>query len=72
MWEANFLHKKNVKHTTGNTLFIEKPISFSLPVLRQLPSEDAMDEIELLGFPVCNVFDLVDANISLYVKAKKH
>lgn len=70
LWEANFLHKKNVKHTTGNTLFIEKPISFSLPVLRQLPSEDAMDEIELLGFPVCNVFDLVDANISLYVEAK--
>ncbi len=70
LWEANFLHKKNVKYTTGNTLFIEKPISFSLPVLRQLPSEDAMDEIELLGFPVCNVFDLVDANISLYVEAK--
>jgi DNA polymerase-3 subunit alpha len=70
LWEANFLHKKNVKHTTGNTLFIEKPLSFSLPVLRQLPSEDAMDEIELLGFPVCNVFDLVDANISLYTEAK--
>jgi DNA polymerase III alpha subunit len=70
LWEANFLHKKNEKHTTGITLFIEKPLSFSLPVLRQLPSEDAMDEIELLGFPVCNVFDLVDANISLYVEAK--
>ena len=59
LWEANFLHKKNVSPAGSGFLFREKPQSFHLPELKQHPLDDALDEIELLGFPLCNVFELV-------------
>ncbi|MEP6616831.1 MAG: DNA polymerase III subunit alpha, partial [Ginsengibacter sp.] len=68
LWEANFLQKKSSKHTAKG-LFIEKPVEFVLPDLEQHPLDDAIDEIELLGFPLCNVFELVDEDPSLYVPA---
>src|SRR5207249_4468674 len=50
LWEANFLQKKNKQHSTDGVLFQEKPVQFTLPLLKQHPLDDAMDEIELLGF----------------------
>ncbi|MEJ7829007.1 MAG: DNA polymerase III subunit alpha [Segetibacter sp.] len=69
LWEANFLQKKNNKHTVDSLLFKEAPISFHLPALNQQPLDDAIDEIELLGFPVCNVFELVDDDPNKYMPA---
>ena len=71
LWEANFLQKKSAKHSTVSMLFKEAPIDFQLPQLHQHPMDDAMDEIELLKFPVCNMFDLVDDDVTNYVPAKK-
>lgn len=62
LWEANFLHKKNEKTSGTGFLFREKPVSFHLPNLAQHPLDDALDEIELLGFPLCPVFELVNEN----------
>jgi DNA polymerase III alpha subunit len=59
LWEANFLHKKNAVPSGSGFLFREQPHSFHLPKLVQHPLDDALDEIELLGFPLCNVFELV-------------
>jgi DNA-directed DNA polymerase III PolC len=58
LWEANFLHKKNASPSASGFLFREQPQHFQLPELVQHPLDDALDEIELLGFPLCNVFDL--------------
>jgi DNA polymerase-3 subunit alpha len=69
LWEANFLQKKSKNHPTTNPLFIEKPIKFHLPALKQHPLDDAIDEIELLGFPLCNVFELVNDNPFNYIPA---
>lgn len=69
LWEANFLQKKNSKHNTSSVLFTDKPIAFHLPVLQQQPLDDAIDEIELLGFPLCNVFELVNDDVSKYIPA---
>lgn len=69
LWEANFLQKKNSKHSTASVLFTDKPITFNLPVLQQQPLDDAIDEIELLGFPLCNVFELVNDDVSKYTPA---
>ena len=55
LWEANFLQKKNAKHTVDTLLFKEAPVSFHLLALNQQPLDDGIDEIELLGFPLCNV-----------------
>ena len=69
LWQANFLQKKNDKHSTVSSLFKEAPLDFKLPELQQYPLDDAMDEIELLGFPVCNVFALADTDLSQYMAA---
>jgi DNA polymerase III alpha subunit len=58
LWEANFLHKKNAGPSGSGFLFREQPQQFHLPGLAQHPLDDALDEIELLGFPLCNVFEL--------------
>jgi DNA-directed DNA polymerase III PolC len=69
LWEANFLQKKNGNHSTASLLFKEKPIEFRLPILQQQPLDDAIDEIELLGFPLCSVFELADDDLSQYTPA---
>ena len=69
LWEANFLQKKNSNHSTAGSLFKEKPLEFRLPILQQNPLDDAIDEIELLGFPLCNVFELADDDLTKYIPA---
>lgn len=69
LWEANFLQKKNSKHSVASILFKEKPIAFTLPELKQYPLDDAIDQIELLGFPLCNPFEMVNDDPGNYVAA---
>jgi DNA-directed DNA polymerase III PolC len=52
LWEAHMLLGKTSKEHNNNLLFQERPREFKLPELEQTKTEDAYDEIELLGFPV--------------------
>jgi DNA-directed DNA polymerase III PolC len=58
LWEAHMLLGKTSKEHNNNLLFHERPREFKLPALEQTKTEDAYDEIELLGFPV-TWFDLL-------------
>ena len=70
LWEANFLQKRNKQPAhAGTAMFTEPPLEFHLPTLTQHPLEDAEDELELLGFALCNAFDLVDAELSGLIPA---
>ena len=60
LWEANFLQKKNRYTTVYAPLFSEPPVNFTLPQLQQHPLDDALDEIELLGFALGDVWNLAD------------
>ncbi len=61
LWEAMlFFSRKRTKRPAEN-LFDAEPKEFPLPTLHRKPIEDAFDEIELLGFPLCNPFDLLAA-----------
>jgi DNA-directed DNA polymerase III PolC len=71
LWEANFLQKQTKQLHGNKQLFTSDPVKFTLPVLTQHPLDDAIDEIELLGFPLCNVFELVDDDPSAYVPVKE-
>src|SRR5919112_1735863 len=71
LWEANLLQQKNAKCGVDSLLFKEAPIAFQLPALSQQPLDDAIDEIELLGFPLCNVFELVDDDPNKYMCANE-
>ena len=71
LWEANFLQKKNAHHATESLLFRDRPLEFKLPLLQSKPLDDALDEFEILGFPVCNVFELVDDAPALYTPSSR-
>lgn len=68
LWEANFLRKKAVKQIpmAAGSLFTEAPEVFNLPVLHRHPLDNALDELELLGFSLDNPFDYVDDDSSRY------
>lgn len=70
MWEANFLQKKNKTHVPSKgALFSEKPREFILPELSNNTLHDIYDEIEILGFPLRNPFELVNDDAAQYVPA---
>lgn len=64
LWESNFLQKKNTEPHIGHRLFQEPPMQFQLPELCDNPLDDLHDEIELLGFPLRNPFELVERDES--------
>lgn len=71
LWEANFLQKKNQPELhTGQPLFEDEPLEFSLPGLKDNPLDDLYDEIEILGFTLSNPFDLVDDDTDKYILSK--
>lgn len=60
LWESMlFLSNTRTKPTTTVELFDTQPKEYPLPELKRNVLDDAFDEIELLGFPLCNPFDLL-------------
>jgi DNA polymerase-3 subunit alpha len=60
LWESMlFFSSHRAKPTTTVELFDTEPKEFPLPALKRNKLEDAFDELELLGFPLCNPFDLL-------------
>lgn len=62
LWEA-MLYFGNAKSRNKTTvdLFDTEPAEYPLPKLQRNELEDAFDEIELLGFPLCDPFRLIDS-----------
>ena len=54
LWFSN--SKARMNHTSE--LFDTEPKGYPLPALQRNPVEDAFDEIELIGFPLCDPFQL--------------
>jgi DNA polymerase-3 subunit alpha len=72
LWEANFLQKKNKAHIpVSDSLFEEKPVEFSLPVLTDNAIDDLYDQKEILGFTLMNPFAMVDDDPGKYLPAKE-
>jgi error-prone DNA polymerase len=59
LWDVTLLHRPATVSTTGD-LFITKVEEPKLPHLEYYPLADAYDELDLLGFPLCDPFTLVD------------
>lgn len=62
LWEAMLFmsDQQSAKRKTQPTvLFDTEPEDFPLPALSREPLEDAFDEIELLGFPLCDPYLLL-------------
>jgi len=59
LWELTLLHRPASVRSDGD-LFITKVEAPKLPDLQFYPLADAYDELELLGFPLCDPFTLVE------------
>lgn len=70
LWEANHLHRK-LHLQISNALFDEPLVQLQLPDLADHPLDDIYDQLQYLGFPLCNPFDLADDNPCNYVPARE-
>jgi DNA polymerase-3 subunit alpha len=59
LWEAHFLLGGAKKSMPVSDLFRTKPKKMTLPELEHNRHENAVDEIEILGFPLSSPFELV-------------
>ena len=62
MWEKNAVHNPQIKHNGSGQLFGLESEDYELPVLEETAYEQAFDEIELLGFPLCSPFSLLQTD----------
>lgn len=62
LWKAHFLLEKKKNPQKQNGLFDSMVCSkeFDVPKLDPHPKQDALDDIEYLGFPLCSPFELLD------------
>lgn len=59
LWEAHFQLSKTKPKAVPPELFDVTPRSFTLPPLHAAPLEDAFDQMELLGFPLCGPYGIL-------------
>ncbi|MFM7636334.1 MAG: DNA polymerase III subunit alpha [Crocinitomicaceae bacterium] len=59
LWKAHFYHHSIGKKPKLPELFAVAEKQFKLPVLDEQLHEQAFEQMELLGFPLCNPFDLL-------------
>ena len=62
MWEKNAVHNPQLKHNGTGQLFGIEAEDYDLPVLEETDYEQAFDEMELLGFPLCSPFKLLQTD----------
>ncbi len=70
LWEAHLKISKTVILDDVITLFKTERINYSTPELPSTALENAFDEIELLGFPLCNPFYLLEKKPISNLRAK--
>jgi error-prone DNA polymerase len=59
MWEAHLTLGKVKKRSVAPKLFSERSKPFDFPAFYTAPLEEAYDQIELLGYPLCDPFLLL-------------
>jgi len=71
LWESNFLQKKTkTPIPAGSSLFIKEQKEFILPELTYHLVDDYYDEMEILGFPFRNPFEISNDDPSKYLSSK--
>jgi len=70
LWEAHLKISKISFEEHISTLFKTEKINYKTPELSSSFLENAFDEIELLGFPLCNPFKLLSNPSKNYLTAK--
>jgi DNA polymerase-3 subunit alpha len=58
LWKAYQYYQREPIRKERVSLFEERPVQYSIPLLEEKELESAFEEMELLGFPLRNPFDL--------------
>jgi DNA-directed DNA polymerase III PolC len=61
MWEATAVYEQAHAHVGNLTLFEDDTRAYALPELEDNPMDQAFDEMEILGFPLCSPFELLES-----------
>ncbi|MEQ9168032.1 MAG: DNA polymerase III subunit alpha, partial [Fulvivirga sp.] len=74
LWKAHFLLGNKEKPSVNTPLFRVDYKRFTLPKLSVSLMEDAFDEMEFIGFPLCSPFSLLDGDFksTMCTKDLKH
>ncbi|MBL4568619.1 MAG: hypothetical protein JKY69_02845 [Flavobacteriaceae bacterium] len=64
LWEAHMKVNKVTLEEHVNTLFVTEKITYKTPKLISNHLEDAFDEMEYFGFPLCNPFELLTKKVA--------
>jgi len=64
LWEVHFLLGHRPKQSLTKNLFQPEVKQYHLPALHTALFEDAFDQMELFGFPLCNPFHLIGPSLS--------
>ncbi len=70
LWKAQ-LHFMQNKSLTSDTLFGVERKQFEFPVFQHDALEDAYDEMELMGFPLCSPFELIVKEGNSFIFSKE-
>ncbi|OBQ56056.1 DNA polymerase III subunit alpha [Tamlana sp. s12] len=60
LWEAHLKIKKTPTENTTIALFTTEKVQYTIPKLSSSLLENAFEELELLGFPLCHPFELLE------------
>jgi DNA-directed DNA polymerase III PolC len=70
LWKAHYRMNKAANKVPQKQLFETEIKDFDLPKFETSPTDEAYDQIELLGFPLCSPFDLVKNPMSKSIMSK--
>lgn len=71
LWRAYFILGHQKKSEPQASLFTEAPKNYKLPNLNMEKHEDAFHEYELLGFPLCNPFELLESELPSHLLSRE-
>lgn len=63
LWEAHLKLDSNKTKAQQPVLFKQNKVTYDIPKLTTELVIDAYDQIELIGFPLCSRFDLINCNL---------
>lgn len=63
LWKAHFHHHHRSTKPKTATLFATPKVNYNIPKLVEQASEMAFEQLELLGFTLCNPFDLLEEKL---------
>ena len=71
LWKAHFHHQHQLIKSKTAELFETPFVKHELPILEENGAESTFEQIELLGFSLCNPFDLLDENLPRHTFASE-